>query len=246
MYVKLCLLACVVLLLYKTGDNYNAAYHANYEERNETVSLAGQLLTKNGIIVFFGDSITEQGTGRGGYVNLVKKALEEKHPELSLTVLGAGISGNKVDDLLRRMERDVLARKPTLVVVYIGINDVGHSAFGQGTDKNKYESGLRVILGTLAAKEIKGAICTPSVIGEKSDGTNELDQALDEYAQIVRRVAGEMSVPVCDLRKAFIDYLKKNNSTNFESGILTADGVHLNSNGNKLVAEEILRLLAAD
>lgn len=87
-------------------------------------------------------------------------------------------------------------------------------------------------------------LCTPSVIGEKNDGTNKLDKQLDEFAEISRKVAKEMKVPVCDLRKAFIEYLKKNNEENEEKGILTADRVHLNDAGNRLVADEMLKMIA--
>jgi len=52
--------------------------------------------------------------------------LTEKHKELGVEVIGAGISGNKVPDLQRRLERDVLKKKPTVVFIYIGINDVWH------------------------------------------------------------------------------------------------------------------------
>ena len=34
-------------------------------------------------------------------------------------------------------------------------------------------------------------LCTPSVIGEKTDGSNPLDKMLDEYCEISRAVAAE-------------------------------------------------------
>src|SRR5438046_447806 len=97
-------------------------------------------LKKGEKIVFLGDSITQGGVSPKGYVTLVKKALAEKHKELGIEVIGAGISGNKVPDLQRRVARDVVARKPTLVVIYIGINDVWHgeSDPAGGTSKEKF------------------------------------------------------------------------------------------------------------
>jgi lysophospholipase L1-like esterase len=81
-------------------------------------------------------------------------------------------------------------------------------------------------------------LATPSVIGEKTDGTNELDKQLDDYANISRGLAQEMGVTVCDLRQAFMDYLKQANPENKERGILTVDRVHLNDLGNQLVAHK--------
>jgi lysophospholipase L1-like esterase len=56
-------------------------------------------------------------------------------------------------------------------------------------------------------------------------------------------VAKEMKIPVCDLRKAFVDRLMKDNKDGKEKGILTGDGVHLNDAGNRLVADAILESL---
>ncbi len=75
-----------------------------------------------GRIIFFGDSITELGLQPEGYITLIKNQLMKKWP--SVEIIGAGIGGNKVTDLQMRVDRDVIAKKPDIVFVYIGINDV--------------------------------------------------------------------------------------------------------------------------
>ncbi|MBN9120806.1 MAG: SGNH/GDSL hydrolase family protein [Planctomycetes bacterium] len=199
-------------------------------------------LKKGDKIVFLGDSITAGGVAPKGYVTLVKNAIAEKHKDLGVEVVGAGISGNKVPDLQRRLEKDVLAKKPTVVVIYIGINDVWHGEKdpARGTPKDKYEAGLKEIIGKIKDAGARVVLCTPTVIGEKKIGTNALDAKLDEYAEISRKVAKETGAQLCDLRKAFSDYLAKNNTDDKEKGVLTTDRVHLNDAGNKLVAETIL------
>jgi lysophospholipase L1-like esterase len=199
-------------------------------------------LKKGERIVFLGDSITQGGGGPKGYVTLVKKELAEKHRDLGIEVVNAGISGNKVPDLQKRLEKDVIARKPTLVVVYIGINDVWHGERdpAKGTTPEKYEAGLKEIIGKIQKAGARVVLCTPTVIGEKKAGTNKLDEKLDQYAEISRKVAKETGVPLCDLRKAFLDHLARHNASDKESGVLTTDRVHLNEAGNKLVAETIL------
>jgi isoamyl acetate esterase len=199
-------------------------------------------LKKGETIVFLGDSITQGGVAPKGYVTLIKKALAEKHRDLGITVIGAGISGNKVPDLQKRLDRDVLAKKPTLVVIYIGINDVWHGERdpARGTPKDRYEAGLKDIIGKIKDSEARVVLCTPTVIGEKKAGTNSLDAKLDEYADLSRKVAKDTGVPLCDLHKAFQDYLTRHNPKDQESGVLTNDRVHLNDAGNKLVAETIL------
>jgi lysophospholipase L1-like esterase len=202
-------------------------------------------LRKGERIVFLGDSITAGGAGKKGYITFIKQALDEKHKDLNITCLGAGISGNKVPDLQKRVERDVIARKPTLVVIYIGINDVWHGEKdpARGTPTDKYVAGLKEVIGKIQAAGARVVLCTPSVIGEKHDGSNPLDNILDAYAGLSRGVAQELKVPVCDLRKAFIDHLKKSNPENKASDILTNDRVHLNEAGNRFVAETMLRVI---
>jgi lysophospholipase L1-like esterase len=203
-------------------------------------------LQKGERIVFLGDSITQAGAGPTGFVTLIRQELASKHPELMIEVIGAGISGNKVPDLQKRLQRDVLDKKPTLVVVYIGINDVWHGENdpARGTPKDKFEAGLKEVTDRIKESGARVLLCTPSVIGEKADGTNKLDPQLDEYSAITRKVAKDENVPLCDLRKAFLEHLKANNPGNKERGVLTSDRVHLNDAGNRFVAETMRKCLA--
>ena len=164
-------------------------------------------------------------------------------------IIGAGISGNKVEQLQARIDRDVIAQKPTTVVVYIGINDVWHWTIGipgaKGSTKEQFESGLRDVIGKIQHAGATVVLCTPSVIGEKKAGANPEDPMLEEYSAISRRVARETGSTLCDLRKAFVEHIAKNNPDDTDRGILTTDRVHLNPAGNAFVAAEILRVLDA-
>ena len=206
----------------------------------------GSLLQKGERIVFLGDSITQAGVKPDGYVTLISKTLSDQHTDLGIEVIGAGISGNKVPDLQQRLDRDVLEKKPTLVVIYIGINDVWHWRRNNGTPKDVYESGLKDIVGRVLASGARVVLCTPSVIGEKHDGSNQFDLMLEEYSAISRLVAAETGITLCDLRKEFLDYENLHNMENQEKGILTTDGVHLNDSGNQFVAETILAVLKGE
>lgn len=202
-------------------------------------------LKKGEKIIFLGDSITQAGVSPTGYVTLIKKHLAEKHADLNIEVIGAGISGNKVPDLQKRLDKDVLSKKPTLVVIYIGINDVWHGENdpAKGTSLEKFEAGLNEIIVTLKAAGSRVVLCTPTVIGEKKAGANKLDKKLDEYAAMSRNIAKTTGVQLCDLRKAFQDHLAKNNADDKEKGVLTSDRVHLNAAGNKFVAETMLSVI---
>ena len=95
-------------------------------------------------------------------------------------------------------------------------------------------------------KNIKVVVCTPATIGEKTDFSNPQDGDLNEYSKIIRNLAQKNNLPVVDLRKIFLDYDLKNNPENRYNGILTTDGVHLNTKGNKLVAEEMWKVIQSN
>ena len=195
-------------------------------------------------IVFFGDSITQAGVQPTGYITKLDSMIRQLKLADSVELIGAGIGGNKVYDLYLRMEQDVLEKQPDLVVIYVGINDVWHKAgAGTGTDADKYEKFYRAIIKKLQDKKINVIVCTPSVIGEKTDHSNQQDGDLNYYSSIIRKIAKELLLPVCDLRTSFAGYLQANNPTNAEKGILTSDRVHLNEKGNAFVAGEMLKVL---
>lgn len=73
-------------------------------------------------IVFFGDSITE------GYY--VKEFFDEYR------VVNSGISGNKTEDLINRIDRDLYDYNPSKVIIQIGTNDIRASIKDEDLIKN--------------------------------------------------------------------------------------------------------------
>jgi lysophospholipase L1-like esterase len=95
-------------------------------------------------VVFFGDSITQAGVEAGGYITRIGENLAKKGAAAQYELVGAGISGNKVYDLYLRLENDVLAKNPDIVVIWVGVNDVWHkTSYGTGTDADKFENFIR-------------------------------------------------------------------------------------------------------
>ena len=204
-------------------------------------SFASQKKTR---VIFFGDSITQAGVQAGGYIVRVDSMCKLEGSGDKYEFIGAGIGGNKVYDLYLRMEDDVLAKNPDVVVIYIGVNDVWHkSTSGTGTDPDKFEKFYQAIVDKLKEKNIKVILSTPAAIGEKTDFSNPQDGDMNEYSNIIRRIASKNNLALVDLRKAFLDYDLKNNPANKDRGILTTDRVHLNANGNQLVADEMWRVI---
>jgi lysophospholipase L1-like esterase len=195
-------------------------------------------------IIFFGDSITQLGEASGGYIPIMQQMLAKEGIDDQFDLIGSGISGNKVTDLYLRLEEDVLKKNPSIVVIYIGINDIWHKQLnGSGTEIMKYAQFYEAIIKKIQAAGIKVVVCTPSVIGERKDFSNEQDGDLNNYSNWLRYYAKTNNIPCVDLRTSFLNYLIANNEKNIDKGLLTADRVHLNLNGNQLVAEEMWKVL---
>lgn len=197
-------------------------------------------------VIFFGDSITELGARPGGYIPRVDSLCRAAGKGGAFEFSGAGIGGNKVYDLYLRLDDDVLAKSPDIVVIYVGVNDVWHKTMmGTGTDPDKFDKFYQAILNKLKARNIKAILCTPAVVGEKNDMSNPLDGDLNRYSNIIRDIAARNNLPLVDLRKTFISYLLKNNPKNEEKNILTYDRVHMNSKGDQLIADEMWKVIKA-
>lgn len=195
-------------------------------------------------IIFFGDSITQAGVQPKGYISIISQTLEKQGIKDKYELIGAGISGNKIYDLYLRLEDDVLSKKPDLVLIYIGVNDVWHKATsGTGTDADKFVKFYQAIINKIQANGAKVVLCTPAAIGERTDASNQQDGDMNSYSNVIRDLAKKNNLKLVDLRKEFLDYNLKNNPENKEKGILTTDRVHLNELGNQMVADKMLPLI---
>lgn len=253
--MRILLLACCLLLL--------AIAHA--DDPCAALTGADSPLRFGDRIVFHGDSITSQSIGESGFTTLLQRALATKRPDLRVRVSATGESGRKTTALVASLPYDVLDQQPTVVFIYIGVNDVWHREprfGGKGTSPDDYAAAVREEIKLVREAGALPVLATPAVIGEKTDGTNDMrmamtatpptsgdpilaDGPLNDYAAISRAVAKEQDVELCDLRTAFMTYLKANNPAQKFQGILTVDGVHLSPAGNRLVAEEAAKSIAA-
>jgi lysophospholipase L1-like esterase len=195
-------------------------------------------------IIFFGDSLTELAGREApkphvtkGYVRIVAEALAAAHKDKKIKVDWVATGGHTVLDLLKRVDKDVIAKKPTIVFIQIGCNDA------RRLPRATFERGLDELINKLGKAGIQVIQCSLTSVGEKHDGTNPHDAKLEEFAEVARQVARRRGVPLNDLRKAFVTYWKKHNPDNKASGILTYDGNHFNDAGMRFVAEQMLKML---
>ncbi|MDF7823598.1 sialate O-acetylesterase [Pontiellaceae bacterium B12227] len=205
-------------------------------------------LVDNDTLVFFGDSITAAGTDPDGYITLFAADVAAAYPSGGIQVIGAGVGGNKVADLMARLDADVLSHNPSIVVIYIGINDVWHwtkpdpvtGLPREGTTAENYHAGLLDLVQRVKATGGRAVLCTPTVISEAANPDDPNYVMLEEFSAICRTVAQQTGSQLVDLRNIFTDYNLLNNTADATSGILTSDTVHMNATGNQLIADTLV------
>lgn len=187
-------------------------------------------------IAFLGDSITADGMAPIGYCRLVIFGLEANG--ITATPIGAGISGHKSNQMLERLDRDVLSKKPEWMTLSCGVNDVWHGTNGVPLDA--YKKNITEIVEKTKAAGVKLVMLTATMIGE--DATNPNNQKLAAYNDFLRQLAKDQGCPLADLNADMQAALKAMGATG-KNNVFTRDGVHMNPKGDMLMATGILKAM---
>jgi lysophospholipase L1-like esterase len=202
-------------------------------------------------IAFLGDSITQGGwSNPAGYVKLVIAGLDANG--IKAEPVPAGISGHKSDQMLARLNKDVLSKKPQWMTLSCGVNDVWHGPRGVPLDdamaksgtydekvasRGTYQKNITAIIDQATAAGVKPVMLTATVIYENLDSKE--NGLLAPYNEFLRQLAKQKKVPMADLYAMFEERIKAENKPNEK--VLTSDGVHMNTEGNKLMAIGVLK-----
>lgn len=193
-------------------------------------------------IVFFGDSITDCGRDRSdnaslgnGYVGILHEKLKNLYEDVKFEFLNRGIGGDRACDLAARVDKDVVAEKPDVAVVLVGINDVWR----------KYDSGAEFDLGAFAAayeevlKKIKdcGAkliVVEPFLfdVPDKKRFRREFDPMLGVIRDLAEKYA-DAFVP--------LDEMFAGVSQCVGIAAYSADGVHPTHRAARLIADNVIK-----
>jgi lysophospholipase L1-like esterase len=199
-------------------------------------SAKAEILVKNGeTIAFLGDSITELGwTHAAGYVKLTISGLEANG--IKTRPIPAGRSGHKSDEMLGRLERDILSKKPDWLTVSCGVNDVWHGS--NGISLCRFQTNITALIDRAQAAHIKVVLLTATGIGEDLENLN--NKKVAAYNAFLRSLAKQKNCLLADVNA---DFRRALSSTAATGKVLTTDGVHMNSAGDLLISERILRTL---
>ena len=189
-------------------------------------------------VAFLGDSITQNGNNSaGGYLHLVANGL--KAAGVNIVVIPAGISGHKSDQMLARVDADVLSKKPQWMLLSCGVNDVWHGA--RGIPLEAYKTNITAIVRKAQDAGVKVMILTATMIRE--DQQTPENQKLIAYNDFLRVLAQEKGCLLADLNRDMQAVVIEARKTGER---ITTDGVHMAFGGNKMMAKGILRAFGVE
>ncbi len=209
------------------------------------------------VTVALGDSVT-QGVmehnvldSQHVYHRLLQSSLEDFFPTTTFSTINSGVSGGNVPQALERLDRDVIAYQPDLVLIAFGLNDslqgeAGLSSFAEGLSaivhRIREGSSADIILLTppFMARKPSHRIhpehlpMTEKILETQNSGM------LGCYADAVRCVASQDQVPLADIQKEW----QRLADCSLDTDLLLINGLnHPDQRGHRLAATLVFHLL---
>lgn len=196
-------------------------------------------------VVMIGDSITDCGRARPvgeglfealgkGYVSQIDALLQAKEARRRIRVVNMGVSGNTVRDLQARWQSDALDLAPDWLSILIGINDVWRQFDAPwqaewGVPLEEYARTLAALVEQTQPR-VKGLILMTPYFLEPNQA-DPMRARMDEYAAVVRALAGKYQTVLVDTQAAFAAVL-----VDLHPMALAWDRIHPNAIGHMVLA----------
>ena len=195
-------------------------------------------------IVFFGDSITEAGRDKsdpadlgGGYVKIAAGKLRPLYPDLPLTILNRGVGGDRTEQLLARIEEDVFAEKPDVVVLQVGINDVWHRfLICVEVTEEDFRARYAELVKQLKKSGAKIIALQPYALNVPD--MRRVRPYLDRFNAIIGEIVKEEQIPLIPMDEIFTGL-----SQDIAPREFAVDGVHPTHRGCRYIADRIIKEL---
>jgi len=189
-------------------------------------------------IVAFGSSSTE-GVGASGPTHTYPAQLEADLDRMvpkdePVTVVNRGIGGQDADDMLTRLDRDVIAVKPDLVIWQTGTNDPLRKL-----PLDRFEAETHEGINRMQAAQIDVVLMEP-----QDCRTIRATEGAILYRDAVRRIGAEMGVPVVRRFDLIDRWLADGTVT--EAQLMAPDGLHMADLGYEKLAAEVAREVLAE
>lgn len=223
-----CVITTVMIIFFVYYDAYGNYMSTMLKPKTEKAQHYAELnkTAEHNWTVFFGDSLTELCD------------TQKYYPEIPNH--NRGISGDTTQGMLSRLDDNVINIEPSTVVFLGGINDIGHGT-AIDTLLSNIDKILARITECLPECEILVQSLYPVNPHKKPAFLNAVGIRTNEAVLTVNAVLPE----ICSKYDA--TYINIHDLLTDEDGNLdkhyTADGLHINADGYKIVSKEIKRYL---
>ena len=201
-------------------------------------------------VCIIGDSITQGGL----YHSNTYLFYVTRFPDRELHFFNCGISGDTAAGAVRRLDWDILVRRPAAATVLLGMNDAGSKFYIKDDEKSRaarqpaieqYAAHMTNLVEGLRKANVRVTLLTPTVYEQNADtGTaNYLgyNDALRKCSEEVKKIAQKFDLPVVDVHSALdaINVTAQKADPNFT--IVGRDRVHPGGLGHMVIAYVLLK-----
>ena len=202
---------------------------------------ASDALSEGGLFLVYGDS------NLSAVSSFVKKELKSQLRDAGIKIDAKSKKGQTLSDLIESLDKEVIKKKPALVLLQLSVLDWYDSKAKKLSDDalefDIVEKYLRDFVLRCQNNEIAVAIATPGLAGENLAEDRAINGRLDKVAEQVRALCKELDVDCCDYRSLAVKHLQANNPKRKSKGILTKDGMKISKDGSAVLAPCIQKIL---
>jgi lysophospholipase L1-like esterase len=204
------------------------------------------LLRDNDTVAFLGDSIT----AARGYPKIVELYTLMRYPDRRIRFYNAGKGGDTAQTSISRLDRDVFAHDATVMLVALGINDIGWGMKADAEHKKLYLDGIRTLIAKCKAKNVRVIVCSPAITAENPDTaeTGFLQKIADggmELGKTEGAGAIDISRGMREIQRVIWKFNAGEQDKTKHVSMHAPDSVHLNDLGQLAMAFAILKGLGA-
>lgn len=183
------------------------------------------------IISVFGDSIVwgAYDLELGGWVNRLKLYFDNQGDFIT-DVYNHGISGDRVADVLNRLDTEAKAVMPDKIILAIGINDTPIPDFPAGTAPNSFKDLYQKLISRAKQHSKSILIVGLTNVDEKIGGHGYKNKEIEKLNKIIKELAQKENIDFVDLFGSLSD-----------DDVM--DGLHPNAKGHQKIFEQVRNLL---
>lgn len=195
-------------------------------------------------IVFAGDSITdadhlwepgEDGLGQG-YVHMISESLKVAGTEMP-ELINSGFNGYRAEDLLRRWNQVCLRKKPDLVTLLVGVNEVGAAMEGMVLSKEQFRKNYQRLVTEVLDTGADMILMEPFLFTWPAYLINWRVYLESTILPVVEETALKYHLPLIRL-----DQPLRKLAEQYGTEQITIDGIHLTEKGNQYLADCWLKI----